>query len=230
MDDPRFVDHRGPARTTRPPAWRALDEEFAERTFEEWKELLAGIDAPWAPMQSVTELLDDPQVVANGYIGEVEIDGGAAYRLPAVPVQFDGQPPALRRAPEHGEHTEAILAGARLRLGRDRLASRKRASSRDRASARPSPVPDERPRLLAAARDTSSPFARCSRCAQPFTHPPDMRLPALRQHRSGVRVHAGERPGNGQVVDRHAPVVPAGIRQAPFVLVDVELRSRPNCG
>ena len=32
-----------------------------------------------------------------------------SYRLPTVPVQFDGQPPELRRAPEHGEHTEAVL-------------------------------------------------------------------------------------------------------------------------
>ena len=37
------------------------------------------------------------------------IDGGPAYRLPTVPVQFDERPPALRRAPEHGEHTEMVL-------------------------------------------------------------------------------------------------------------------------
>jgi crotonobetainyl-CoA:carnitine CoA-transferase CaiB-like acyl-CoA transferase len=55
-------------------------------------------------------LLDDPQVIANGYIGDVFIDGEPAYRLPAVPVRFDGQPPALRRAPEHGEDTETVLA------------------------------------------------------------------------------------------------------------------------
>ena len=86
-----------------------LREEFAGRTFEEWKSLLAGIDAPWAPVQAVEELLDDPQVVANDYIGDVVVDGGPAYRLPAVPVQFDERPPALRRAPEHGEHSEMVL-------------------------------------------------------------------------------------------------------------------------
>jgi crotonobetainyl-CoA:carnitine CoA-transferase CaiB-like acyl-CoA transferase len=37
------------------------------------------------------------------------VDGGPAYRLPSGPVQFDGAPPDLRVAPEHGEHTEAIL-------------------------------------------------------------------------------------------------------------------------
>jgi crotonobetainyl-CoA:carnitine CoA-transferase CaiB-like acyl-CoA transferase len=89
-----------------------LDKEFGKRTFEEWKDLLAALDAPWAPVQSVSELLDDPQVGANGYIGDVVIDGEPAYRLPAVPVQFDGQPPPLRRAPEHGEDTEALLLDA----------------------------------------------------------------------------------------------------------------------
>ena len=70
---------------------------------------MAGLDAPWAPMQSIPELLTDPQVLANRYIGDVVIDGEAAYRLPAVPVQFDGEPPELRRAPGHGEHTESVL-------------------------------------------------------------------------------------------------------------------------
>ena len=61
---------------------------------------------PNKPMKGVTA----PQVASNGYIGDVIIDGQPAYRLPAVPVQFDGQPPPLRRAPEHGEDTETILA------------------------------------------------------------------------------------------------------------------------
>ena len=81
---------------------------------------LARLDAPWAPVQSVSELLDDPQVEANGYVGDVVIDGEPAYRLPAVPVQFDGQAPPLRRAPEHGEDTEIAAGRARVRMGRDR--------------------------------------------------------------------------------------------------------------
>jgi len=108
LDDPRFVDLA--ARRVNSPALVAiLDAEFGSRTLADWKELLARIDAPWAPVQAVHELVDDPQVVANGYVGSVTIEGGPTYRLPAVPVQFDEGPPPLRRAPEHGEHTEAIL-------------------------------------------------------------------------------------------------------------------------
>ena len=114
VNDPRYVDLA--ARRENSEACIAeLDAEFAKRTFAEWKELLAGIDAPWAPVQSVEELVDDPQAIANGYFGDVELDGGQTYRLPAVPVQFDEQPPPLRRSPEHGEHTEALL----LELGHD---------------------------------------------------------------------------------------------------------------
>ncbi|MFI5718901.1 CaiB/BaiF CoA transferase family protein [Nocardia sp. NPDC051750] len=107
VDDPRFADLAA-RRENRNACIAELVTVFATRTFAEWKELLAGIDAPWAPVQSVEELLEDPQVLANGYLGEV-VDQDVKYRLPTVPVQFDGHPPALTRAPEHGEHTETVL-------------------------------------------------------------------------------------------------------------------------
>jgi len=105
--DPRFADMAA-RRANRVECAAELEAEFGKRTFAECKELLSGIDAPWAPIQAVEELLDDPQVVANGYIGTVSEDG-LEYRLPAVPVQIDERPPPMRRAPEHGEHTEAVL-------------------------------------------------------------------------------------------------------------------------
>jgi crotonobetainyl-CoA:carnitine CoA-transferase CaiB-like acyl-CoA transferase len=106
--DPRFTDHA--ARGAHSAECVAvLDELFAGRTFAEWKELLDRFDAPWAPVQAVEELLDDPQVIANDYIGDVTLDDGRSYRLPRVPVQFDEAAPGLARAPEHGEHTEEVL-------------------------------------------------------------------------------------------------------------------------
>jgi crotonobetainyl-CoA:carnitine CoA-transferase CaiB-like acyl-CoA transferase len=108
VDDERFADHHARGRNATALA-AVLDDVFATRTFAEWKEALARIDAPWAPVQAVEELLDDPQVVANDYLGEVAVDEGESYRLPRVPVQFDERAPHLRRAPEHGEHTESVL-------------------------------------------------------------------------------------------------------------------------
>lgn len=114
VEDPRFVDLV--ARRANSEACVAeLDAVFERHTLAEWKDLLAKLDAPWAPVQSVAEVIDDPQVVANGYVGEVRLEDGQGYRLPAVPVQLDEQAPPLRRAPEHGEHTEALL----LELGYD---------------------------------------------------------------------------------------------------------------
>ncbi len=63
----------------------------------------------WAPYQEPLELHDDPQALANGYLLRVENGDGTSFSLVANPVQFDEQPPEVQRAPEHGEHTEAIL-------------------------------------------------------------------------------------------------------------------------
>lgn len=108
VNDRRYADSA--ARQANQEACVAeLDAAFAARTLTEWKQALAELDAPWAPVQSVRELLDDPQVLANDYLGTVDDGSGRSYRLPNVPVQFDGKPAQLRRAPEHGEHTELLL-------------------------------------------------------------------------------------------------------------------------
>jgi crotonobetainyl-CoA:carnitine CoA-transferase CaiB-like acyl-CoA transferase len=106
--DPRFETLAARAQH-REECVAALDEVFAQRTLAEWKDVLADLDAPWAPMQTATELLEDPQVIANGYIADVQSEDGTAYQLPNVPVQFDGAAAELSRAPEFGEHTEFLL-------------------------------------------------------------------------------------------------------------------------
>ncbi len=106
--DPRFVD--GAARAQNSEACVAiLDEIFAGRTFEEWKQVLLEVNGVWAPVQTASELLEDPQVLANGYLREVIAASGSAFRMVASPLQFDEQPPDLSRAPDHGEHTDEVL-------------------------------------------------------------------------------------------------------------------------
>jgi crotonobetainyl-CoA:carnitine CoA-transferase CaiB-like acyl-CoA transferase len=85
-----------------------LDAIFAARPLTEWRRKLDGLEGVWAVVQSARELLDDPQVVANGYIPEIDY-GKSTHRLVAGPAQFDGQPPAISPAPSAGEHTDEIL-------------------------------------------------------------------------------------------------------------------------
>jgi len=88
-----------------------LDEIFATRSREEWA---ASFDAEedlwWAPVQTVNEVLEDPQVRAAGGFVEVP-DGPATTLLPATPVDFGGQPCEPRwMAPDPGQHSDEILS------------------------------------------------------------------------------------------------------------------------
>jgi crotonobetainyl-CoA:carnitine CoA-transferase CaiB-like acyl-CoA transferase len=91
---------------------KLVEELFAERTFDEWMEVLAGQRGPFDPVQKVGELASDPQVVANGFMADVEDEVGRTLSLVAPPVQFDGARYETRRGPRHGEHTDEVLAEA----------------------------------------------------------------------------------------------------------------------
>jgi crotonobetainyl-CoA:carnitine CoA-transferase CaiB-like acyl-CoA transferase len=114
IDDARF-DSAASRFENRKECIAALDEAFGARTLGEWKVALAEAEGVWAVYQEPLELHDDPQAVENGYLSEVTNEEGKSFTLVANPVQFDETPAELTRAPEHGEHTEAIL----LELGLD---------------------------------------------------------------------------------------------------------------
>ncbi len=86
-----------------------VTEEFSKRTFAEWSERFQTLKGQWAPVQNALEVGHDPQIRANGYVVEVEDADGHKRELLANPVQFDGTPPQLRRAPHFAEHTDEIL-------------------------------------------------------------------------------------------------------------------------
>ncbi len=87
-----------------------LEAAFATRPLAEWRTPLDAARVPWGPYQRIDELLEDPAVVANGYIGSASRPDGSTFPLPAGAVQFDEQPAALHACPELGGDTDAVLA------------------------------------------------------------------------------------------------------------------------
>jgi len=90
-------------------AARYIADAIAERPFSYWIKHLTTMEGPWAPVQGPLDILDDPQMEANGYIRTLADSEGIERQLIANPVQFDQEPPTTTRAPQFAEHTDDLL-------------------------------------------------------------------------------------------------------------------------
>lgn len=86
-----------------------LSAAFGKKTYAEWEPILEKLNGAWAKVQHPIEVVEDPQIVANGYIADLEDYNGTPFKLVSSPVQFDNAPGETRRSPEHGEHTDEVL-------------------------------------------------------------------------------------------------------------------------
>lgn len=89
----------------------AAIERFAERTTEEWMARFDAAGVPAAPVRSVAELLDDPQVVANDLVVGFEHPAAGRVEMVGPVMQMAKTPATVRRPPPTlGQHNEEILA------------------------------------------------------------------------------------------------------------------------
>ncbi len=110
LDRRRFSTPMG-ARAERDASSSArLDEIFATKSLDEWSEIFATEpDFFWSPVNSVNDLVVDPQFYAAGGVVTVpdETDG---VLMVATPADFHGTPAGPRfRAPQLAEHTREVL-------------------------------------------------------------------------------------------------------------------------
>jgi crotonobetainyl-CoA:carnitine CoA-transferase CaiB-like acyl-CoA transferase len=106
--DPRLATHEAREENA-DHCVRLIEELFAQHSFAEWKEILAGQRGPFDPVQKTGELATDPQVVANGYLTDIKDEVGRTLSLVTPPVRFDDAPYATRRGPDHGADTDDVL-------------------------------------------------------------------------------------------------------------------------
>ncbi|MBI4330261.1 MAG: CoA transferase [Chloroflexi bacterium] len=88
-----------------------LDRIFAHETRDEWtKRFRAAKEIIFSPIQTISELASDPQVLANDYIIDFTHPVMGPVKLVGVPYDFSKTPASVRRpAPQFGQHTEEIL-------------------------------------------------------------------------------------------------------------------------
>jgi crotonobetainyl-CoA:carnitine CoA-transferase CaiB-like acyl-CoA transferase len=89
-----------------------LDETFASKTFAEWVTRFDQHDVWFAPLNSLADTLDDPQVAAAGAwvtMPAPDANGNDGYRLAASPVGFSDWEEQPVPAERIGASTEQIL-------------------------------------------------------------------------------------------------------------------------
>jgi crotonobetainyl-CoA:carnitine CoA-transferase CaiB-like acyl-CoA transferase len=110
LTDPRFSDGRARARNA-VELIAQLDGIFATKPLDDWAQLFAAEpEFFWSPVNSIEDVVADPQFHAAGGLVDVA-DPGGAVSMVATPADFHGTPWTPRStAPKLGEHTAEVLA------------------------------------------------------------------------------------------------------------------------
>ena len=89
---------------------KTLDRLFATGSRDKWVQILRDTDIVSAPINTLLEASNDPDVLANNYVTEVEYPKhGKPLKVHGSPWQFSETPAQIGIAPELGEHNASIL-------------------------------------------------------------------------------------------------------------------------
>jgi len=87
-----------------------LDDCFARDGRDRWVEILRAADIVAAPINTLLEATNDPDVLANGYVVEVEYpEYGKTAKVHGSPWKFSETPAKFGIAPKLGEHNGDVL-------------------------------------------------------------------------------------------------------------------------
>ena len=109
IDDPRYA-----ATDTRVKNAAELvtvyDKIFLNRSRDEWLKLLRENGLWYAPIQTLEEVLNDPQALENGYVSDFDHPILGSIKIPGFPVFFSrNQAGTKAPSPNLGEHTDQVM-------------------------------------------------------------------------------------------------------------------------
>jgi crotonobetainyl-CoA:carnitine CoA-transferase CaiB-like acyl-CoA transferase len=107
-EDPRFVGF-AERRRNAAELVSLIEQRLATRPVHAWVEVLNACGVPCAPVNSIEQALADKQVVARDGIWEYEHPVLGTVRQAASPLRMSDAVLPNERAPQRGEHTEAVL-------------------------------------------------------------------------------------------------------------------------
>ena len=104
--DQRFVAMEG-RRQNWDELRKVLSDAFATKTVDQWMNLLGDV-VPIAPVNTIAEAFDDPQVLHRNMLVEADHPLAGRYQMPGNPIKM-GQAEAFSPAPTLGQHNEEVL-------------------------------------------------------------------------------------------------------------------------
>ena len=108
-DDPRYATQSARSRHFG-ELYAFVEDIVRQRSTAEWTALLQDADIPFAPVNSIAMLLDDPHLNAVGFWREIDHPTEGRLKQAGTPIYFSRTPTSVRRhAPVLGEHTAEFL-------------------------------------------------------------------------------------------------------------------------
>ncbi len=109
VNDPRFSAFAARS-DNRKELVAIFDEIFASKTRQEWMQILNEHGCIVTPVQNIPEVVEDPQLLANNYVIELDHPTYGHTKTMGFPWDLSETPASWRRpAPKLGEHTEEVL-------------------------------------------------------------------------------------------------------------------------
>jgi formyl-CoA transferase len=109
INDPRFADNSKRVEN-RSELIAILSRTFLQRRNDAWFKLLTDAEVPCAPVQTIDQVFQAPQVLQRDMLIEIDHPTAGKVRMAGIPVKFSVTPASVRMPPPLlGEHNDEIL-------------------------------------------------------------------------------------------------------------------------